>query len=176
MAYGIGILAGISRRTDVPPGVVATPAATGLVSGWSRRDLSLVLALAGMAYLLAGQVELSEWFADWALGQEHWQADELPFTLIVLCAGLLWYGWRRDRETAAALRRNRELAGHLRQVQEAERRRLAARRVGPALRTRTRSHALARAWAFARGLRHSAAFEPQDGGQLPDQDPGTRVA
>lgn len=125
MAYGIGILAGNSRRTDVPPGVVATPAATGLMSGGRRRDLSLVLVLAGVAYLLAGQVELSEGFADWALGQEHWQADELPFTLIVLCAGLLWYGWRRDRETAAALYRNRELARHLMQVQESERRRLA---------------------------------------------------
>lgn len=129
MAYGIGILAGIWRRADAPadapPRAAATPATTGTVPGWRRRDLSLVLALAGLAYLLAGQVELSEGFADWALGHEHWQADELPFTLIVLCAGLLWYGWRRDRETAAALRRNRELARHLMQVQEAERRRLA---------------------------------------------------
>lgn len=129
MAYGIGQLAGIWRRTDAaadaPTRAATTPAATGLVPGFRRRDLSLVLASAGLAYLLAGRVELSEWFADWALGHEQWQADELPFSLIVLCIGLLWYAWRRDREAAAALRRNRELARHLMQVQEAERRRLA---------------------------------------------------
>lgn len=133
MEYRIGNLAAIRQRAeaaatgvaDAPADAAATPAATALVSGTCRRDLARVLGFAGLAYMLAGRVELSEWFADWALGHEHWQADELPFTLIVLCAGLLWYGWRRDRETAAALRRNRELARHLMQVQEAERRRLA---------------------------------------------------
>lgn len=129
MEYRIGNLAASRQRAEAPtiaPAVAAAPSAsTGMVSGRRRRDLSLVLGLAGLAYLLAGRVELSEWFADWALGYEHWQADELPFTLIVLCAGLLWYGWRRDCETAAALHRNRELSRHLMQVQEAERRRLA---------------------------------------------------
>lgn len=107
----------------------AAPAAIGSAAvrsdGWRRRDLLAVLAVTGLAYALAGRVEFGEWFADWAQAHEYWQADELPFTLIVLCAGLLWYGWQRDRETAAVQRRNRELARHLMQVQEAERRRLA---------------------------------------------------
>lgn len=91
----------------------------------SRRDLLTVLALTASAYLLTGRFEFGERFATWALAQEHWQADELPFTLIALCAGLAWYGWRRERARARAQSCNRKLARHLMQVQEAERRRLA---------------------------------------------------
>lgn len=90
-----------------------------------RRDLLAVLAITVLAYLVAGQVELGEWFADWAGDYEHWEADELPFTLIVLCAGLLWYGRRRDGERAVAHQRNQELTRRLIQAQEGERRRLA---------------------------------------------------
>ena len=99
--------------------VTLTPPSIG------RRDLLTVVVATATAYGLAASIELGEWFADWSLGHEYWQADELPFTLIVLCAGLLWYGWRRDRERAGVQRRNQELARHLMQVQEVERRRLA---------------------------------------------------
>jgi two-component system sensor histidine kinase UhpB len=84
-----------------------------------------VLLVTGLSYWLAARIELGELFADWALGYEHWQTDELPFTLIVLCVALVWYGSRREHERARMQRRNRELARHLMQVQEIERRRLA---------------------------------------------------
>lgn len=93
--------------------------------GRGRADLLVVLILTGLAYALASWLEVGELFSGWAAGHERWQADELPFTLIVLCAGLLWYGWRRGQEATAMRRRNQELARHLMQVQERERRRLA---------------------------------------------------
>ena len=108
------------RTAAQPFAADATSASPG-----GRRDLLVVLALTTVSYLLAGQVEFGELFADWALGHEHWQADELPFTLIVLCAGLVWYGSRRERERARMQQRNQMLARHLMQVQELERRRLA---------------------------------------------------
>lgn len=129
MEHRIENLGAIRQRAESPTNgsviAITSPTAPALGSGQRQRDLSLVLGMAVLTYMLAGRVELSEWFADWALGQEHWQADELPFSLIALCFGLLWYGWRRDLETASALHRNRELGRHLRQIQETERRRLA---------------------------------------------------
>jgi two-component system sensor histidine kinase UhpB len=107
-----------SAGTPADQSAHATPSA-------GRRDLFAVLVVTGLSYLVAARIELGELFADWALGNEHWQADELPFTLIVLCTGLVWYGSRRERERARMQRRNRELARHLMQVQEIERRRLA---------------------------------------------------
>lgn len=87
------------------------------------------------SYGLASFFELSERVQRWALPHEHWQADELPFSLTVLAGGLAWYALRRARDARAqlALREqaeaqarellmhNQELARQLIAVQESER-------------------------------------------------------
>ncbi|KQU77215.1 MULTISPECIES: sensor histidine kinase [unclassified Rhizobacter] len=98
-------------------------------------DVGLVLLATLASYGLASFFELSERVQRWALPHEHWQADELPFSLTVLAGGLAWYALRRAhdaraqlalREQAEAqarelLMHNRELARQLIAVQESER-------------------------------------------------------
>lgn len=93
----------------------------------------LLAALA--SYGLASWLELGERVQRWVAPYEHWQADELPFSLTVLAGGLAWYALRRAQEARAqlALREqaeaqaralllhNRELARQLIAVQESER-------------------------------------------------------
>lgn len=69
--------------------------------GRARRDGVAVLLLPLLAWGLAGHFELSERLAAWFSGLEPWQADELPFTLLVLAAALAWYAFRRRTEAAA---------------------------------------------------------------------------
>lgn len=98
-------------------------------------DAAVVVLATLASYGLASFFELSERVQRWALPLEHWQADELPFSLTVLAAGLAWYALRRARDARAqlALREqaeaqarellmhNRELARQLIAVQESER-------------------------------------------------------
>ncbi|MFO1273401.1 MAG: sensor histidine kinase [Rubrivivax sp.] len=107
--------------------------------GRARRDGVAVLLLPLLAWGLAGHFELSERLAAWFSGLEPWQADELPFTLLVLAAALAWYAFRRRTEALRALQahaaseahsaalaeRNRELARGLIALQESERQALA---------------------------------------------------
>jgi two-component system sensor histidine kinase UhpB len=90
-------------------------------------------------FSLSLYLELSEQVARWMQGYERWQVDELPLSLLLLSAGLSWFGWRRWRELAAEMRarslaeetnlrmlaQNRQLARQLIQLQEQERRHLA---------------------------------------------------
>jgi two-component system sensor histidine kinase UhpB len=101
----------------------------------SLRDVAVVVLTTLASYGLASFFELSERVQRWALPHEHWQADELPFSLTVLAGGLAWYALRRARDARAqlALREraeaqarellthNRELARQLIAVQESER-------------------------------------------------------
>ncbi len=103
-------------------------------SRW-RSDLLLIATLAVLCYAASAAFNLNEAFARWVLGYERWQLDELPFTVLVLAAGLAWTALRRRREllaelarrsaaeaqAAALLAHNRELARQLISVQEAER-------------------------------------------------------
>jgi len=102
-------------------------------------DLAIIAAVVAGFFALAAHLELSEQIARWARGYEHWQLDELPLTLLVLSAGLSWFGWRRWRELVAEIRarslveemnlrmlaQNRQLAQQLIQLQEQERQHLA---------------------------------------------------
>lgn len=102
-------------------------------------DLGVVVALTATAFLFSIRFELSERITAWELRHEAWQVDELPGTLVVLFAGLLWFSWRRTRQAQREVRErlaaqrqvvtlllsNRDLARQLILVQENERRTLA---------------------------------------------------
>jgi two-component system sensor histidine kinase UhpB len=102
-------------------------------------DLVVVAAITALFFVGAAAVELSERVAAWTLRHESWQLDELPLTLVVLCACLAWFGWRRLRERSREIRarllleaamqqameQNRALARQLLRLQEDERSRIA---------------------------------------------------
>jgi len=67
-------------------------------------DLGAVIVVTVTAFFLAIQFELSERITGWALRHEAWQVDELPGTLVVLFAGLLWFSWRRTRQAQEEVR------------------------------------------------------------------------
>ena len=107
-------------------------------SRW-RSDLGWVAAAALVCYALSAALELRESIDHWLARYEAWQADELPLALTVLAGGLVWYAWRRLKETQVELRlraeaearvtdllaHNHQLAQRLIAVQENERRALA---------------------------------------------------
>jgi signal transduction histidine kinase len=109
--------------------------ATDATRAGARRDALLVAAATLAAWLLSVAFEVHERWVSWAANQEHWQADELAFTLLVLALGLAWFACRRRREAQAAehaqrhaqaeaqtlLARNRQLAQALIGAQESER-------------------------------------------------------
>ena len=102
-------------------------------------DVFAVLAVTVLFFFFAARIELSERVATWTRRHESWQLDELPLALLVLCAGLAWFGWRRLRERSREMRarlkleaamqlavqQNRELARQLLRLQEDERSRIA---------------------------------------------------
>lgn len=101
----------------------------------SLGDVCVVVLATLASYGLASFFELGELVQRWAAPREHWQADELPFSLTVLAGGLAWYALRRAQDARAqlALREqaeaqarellmhNRELARQLIALQEGER-------------------------------------------------------
>ncbi len=110
-------------------------------------DLTIVVTLAIVTYLLAGYFNLAERWLDWAYYGEHYQLDEIIFVLLVLSAGMVWFGQRRYKELqtvlqqnieitlaleknnleiASLLTQNRALIKHNTQVREAERSHLAS--------------------------------------------------
>jgi len=102
-------------------------------------DLAIVAGVVVGFYSLSVYLELSEQVSHWTQGYERWQVDELPLALLLLSAGLSWFGWRRWRELVVEIRarrlveetnlrmlaQNRQLAQQLIQLQEQERRHLA---------------------------------------------------
>jgi signal transduction histidine kinase len=114
---------------DAPPPVRTRAAA----------DVAVVAAAAALTFVAASRLELAEAFNRWLHRYESWQADELPFVLLVLALGLAWYALRRRGEARRALRlheqgrrqvaqllaRNRHLAQQLIGLQESERAALA---------------------------------------------------
>lgn len=99
------------------------------------KDMLVVAAATLLFFVFAVQVELSERLSDWTERHEAWELDEVPLTLMVLCAGLAWFGWRRLQERSGEMRarlqleatmrlavqQNRELARQVLRLQEEER-------------------------------------------------------
>jgi len=102
-------------------------------------DVLVVAAIPVLFFIAAARVELFERVAAWTQRHESWQVDELPLTLLVLCACLAWFSWRRLRERSREMRarlaaeaamqlavqQNRELVRRLLRLQEDERSRIA---------------------------------------------------
>jgi len=63
-----------------------------------QKDLLWVLGLVLVIGAIASWGELSEQVAVFSQHYEAVQLDELPLTLLVLSAGLLWFAWRRTME------------------------------------------------------------------------------
>lgn len=91
----------------------------------AQHDLRLAAVAAGLFWLAAVKWELSEKLASWLQTKERLQLDELPLTLLLLCACLLWFAVRRMRDVSRLLARNRQLTQRLLSAQENERRLLA---------------------------------------------------
>lgn len=89
------------------------------------RDVTRVLVVVGVFWLVAMQWELSEKLASWLQRYEHIQLDEMPLTLLVLSVGLAWFALQRIREVSQLLTANRQLTQRLMTAQEDERRLLA---------------------------------------------------
>jgi len=102
-------------------------------------DVVVVIAVTTLFFAFAGRVQLAEHLAAWTRLHEALQLDEVPLSLVVLCACLAWFGWRRLRERSRemkarlqleaamrlAVQQNRELARQLLRLQEDERSRIA---------------------------------------------------
>jgi glucose-6-phosphate-specific signal transduction histidine kinase len=103
------------------------------------RDLLVVAAVTGLAFVLSSVLELREWLTEVTHPLEHYQMDELPLTFAVLALALAWFAWRRwrhaeqelrlrvqaQRELSDALAENRLLSQKYLMLQEEERRNLA---------------------------------------------------
>lgn len=91
------------------------------VPGW---DTLLVLAITALSGVLAARFNWNESLYALTRREEYFQIDELPISILVLLAGLMWLSWRRYRHASRELRARRaaeaQLAGVL-----AENRRLA---------------------------------------------------
>lgn len=64
----------------------------------SRRDAIGVAMAVVLVALVASRVELNEQIYGFTRRLEPWQIDELPFVLLTLSIGLIWYALRRQRE------------------------------------------------------------------------------
>lgn len=98
-----------------------------------------VVLIAAVTWGMCAHFEFAERVARWAKPLERYQLDELPTVLLITAVALVWFSWRRHRETQlelvqrlraeatlnAALGDNRRLAQHYLDAQEDERRLLA---------------------------------------------------
>lgn len=78
-----------------------------------RRDTAAVVLATALAGAICGYLELSERVFEATRRWEYLQLDELPAVLLVLAASLVWYAWRRYRESADELARRTEAEGRL---------------------------------------------------------------
>jgi signal transduction histidine kinase len=80
------------------------PAATGQSPrGQAGRDLAVVAGATLTTFVVSAMLELREWMTEVTRPLEHYQMDELPFTIAALALALAWFSLRRWREAAREL-------------------------------------------------------------------------
>ena len=104
-----------------------------------RRDIVLMVIVAGAAAYACAKFNLSEALLKWTRPFERLQLDELPAVLLVVAISLIWFSTRRyleanrqlqlrraaESQLAASLAENKRLAQQYVDVQESERKALA---------------------------------------------------
>src|ERR1700688_1984088 len=104
-----------------------------------RRDIVLMVIVAGAAAFACAKFNLSEALLKWTRPFERIQLDELPAVLLVIAISLIWFSTRRyleanrqlqlrraaESQLAASLAENKRLAQQYVDVQESERKALA---------------------------------------------------
>lgn len=104
-----------------------------------RRDIALMVIVAGLAAFICSKFNLSEALLNWTRPFERLQLDELPAVLLVVAISLIWFSTRRYLEAsrqlhyrrtaearlAESLAENKRLAQQYVDIQESERKALA---------------------------------------------------
>jgi two-component system sensor histidine kinase UhpB len=104
-----------------------------------RRDIVLMVIVAGMAAFVCAEFNLSEALLKWTRPFERLQLDELPAVLLVIAISLIWFSTRRyleatrqlhyrrsaEAQLAESLAENKRLAQQYVDIQESERKALA---------------------------------------------------
>lgn len=93
---------------------VAERAKFGTASGTPWRDAFLVLVLTVASAIACSIWNVSELLRRWSAPWERFQLDELPAVLIVLASGLVWFAYRRYRESHHEVRRRQIVENELR--------------------------------------------------------------
>lgn len=77
------------------------------------RDVLIVLSTTLFSGLLFAYIDLSEALYRWTRRLEGSQSDEVPFALLVLAIGCIWFAIRRFREVESAIRNQMAVEGRL---------------------------------------------------------------
>lgn len=96
--------------SEKPPAIKdETPVSVRPGSQKTYADLSIVLVLTTLTYLIAGYFDLAERYINWTALGEWYQLDEIVFVLLVGCLGLVWFSLRRLREQSKTLAHNLDM-------------------------------------------------------------------
>jgi glucose-6-phosphate-specific signal transduction histidine kinase len=79
----------------------------------ARRDIVLIVAVAGVAAWVCAKFNLSEALLNWTRPFERLQLDELPAVLLVIAVTLIWFSSRRYLEAKRQLRLRRTAEAQL---------------------------------------------------------------
>lgn len=70
----------------------------------ARRDLAIVCIATPLVFAFAALTELNERVLHASRPFEHYQLDELPFSLLMFSLGMAWFSWRRWGEARDEIR------------------------------------------------------------------------
>jgi len=85
-------------------------------------DAGVVIAITAVSAVVFGYLEMSERVFEATRPWEFLELDEIPAVLLVLALCLIWYAWRRIRETSAELARRTDAERKLKELLEDNRR------------------------------------------------------
>ena len=84
-----------------------------LKTGSVRRDIVLMVIVAGAATYACAKFNLSEALLNWTRPFERLQLDELPAILLVIAISLIWFSTRRYTEASRQLELRRAAEARL---------------------------------------------------------------